>query len=275
MYGNQPRGRSISLFPGPPPRDITVLLVVLFVNYSLSFFSGLRKIPEALQLTPEVWSSGFFWQLATYPFASDFDFITLNNFGQIASSPIWFLFSLLMIYWFGSDVYRYLGRQRFWALIAWAAGAASVSATAVHFLLFQMEWATLYAFSLMQGQKILLAIFIAAFAVAYANATVYFMFILPVKAKWFLPLTILFAFTGFLTTKDFPGFVGICVAAGVVYQTLTGGLFKLVREWRLKAERKILEARLKRMRGRRGMHIVKPPSESDPDEDEPRGPWVH
>ncbi len=272
MYGNQPRGRTISLFPGPPPRDIMILMVVLFVNYSLSFFSGLRNIPEILQLTPNVWQSGFFWQLATYPFASDFDFVTLRAIGQIASSPIWFLFSLLMVYWFGSDVYRYLGRRRFWTLVAWAAGSASVSAAAVHFLLVLAEWNTPYAFSLMQGQRVLLAIFIAGFAIAYANATVYFMFILPVRARWFLPLTVLFAFTGFLTTKDFPGFVGICVAAGVVYQTLTGGLFKLFREWRLRAERKVLEARLKRMRGRRGLRIVKPPE----DDDEPRGgPWVH
>ena len=36
--------------------------------------------------------------------------------------------------------------------------------------------------------------------------------------------------------------------------------------------RKILEARLKRMRGRRGLRIVKPPPDDD---DEPRGPWVN
>ncbi len=271
MYGNQPRGRTITLFPGPPPRDIAVLLAVLFLNYSLSFFSGLRSLPALLQLTPDAWRSGFFWQLATYPFASDFDFITLREVGVIASSPIWFLFSLLMIYWFGSDVYRYLGRRRFWTLVAWGAGAASVSAVAVDFVLAQTGWSSPYAFRLMQGQRILLSIFIAGFAVAYGNATVYFMMILPVRARWFLPLTLLFAFTGFLTTKDFPGFLGICVAVAVVYQTLTGRLFKLFREARLRVERRILEARLRRMRGRRGMRIVKPP----PDDDEPRGPWVN
>ncbi len=271
MYGNQPRGRVISLFPGPPPRDVAALMVVLFVNYSLSFFSGLRTFPELLQLTPGVWRSGFLWQLATYPFAADYDFVTLRLFGRGASSPIWFLFSLLMIYWFGSDVYRYLGRRRFWALIAWASASASVAAAAVHVLLTQIGWTDAYAFSLMQGQRILLAIFIAGFAVAYGHATVYFMFILPVRARWFLPLTVLFAFTGFLTTKDFPGFLGICVAVAVVYQTLTGGLFKLAREWRLRIERKILEARLKRMRGRKGLRIVKPP----PGDDGPGGPWVN
>lgn len=269
MYGNQPSGRVVTLFPGPPPRDVTALLVVLFVNYSLSFFSGLRTLPELLQLTPGVWRSGFLWQLATYPFAADFDFVTLRAIGRSASSPLWFLLSLLMIYWFGSDVYRYLGRRRFWTLLAWAAGSASVAAVAVHVVLSQVGWTDAYAFSLMQGQRVLLAIFIAGFAVAYGNATVYFMFILPVRARWFLPLTLLFAFMGFLTTKDFPGFLGICVAVGVVYQTLTGRLFKLTREWRLRAERKVLEARLKRMQKRRGLRVVKPP------DDEPRGPWVH
>ncbi len=272
MYGNQPRGRSITLFPGPPPRDITILMVVLFVNYSLSFFSGLRNLPELLQLTPGVWRSGYLWQLATYAFAGDFDFVTLRGLGQITSSPIWFLFSLLMIYWFGSDFYRYLGRRKFWTLVAWAIGAASASAVATHMLLFQIGWTNAYAFSIMQGQQILLVIFIAGFATVYGHATVYFMFILPVRARWFIPLTLLFAFTAFLTSKDFAGFIGICVAVGMVYQVLTGGLFKLAREWRLRIERMLLEARLKRMRGRRGLHIV----ESPPDDDEePRGPWVH
>ena len=271
MYGNPPRGRAINLFPGPPPRDIAVLMAVLFVNYSLSFFSGLRALPELLQLTPAAWLSGFFWQLATYPFAADFDFVALRGLGVITSSPLWFLFSLLMIYWFGSDVFRYLGRRRFWTLVAWSAGAASLSAVAVHIVLFQGGWTDVYAFRLMQGQRILLTIFIAAFAVVYGHATVYFMFILPVRARWFLPLTLLFAFTGFLTTKDFAGFLGICVAVAVVYQTLTGRLFKLTREWRLRLERKVLEARLRRMQKRRGLRIVKPPSEDD----EPPGPWVH
>ncbi len=271
MYGNQPRGRAVTLFPGPPPRDIMVLMVVLFVNYSLSFFPGLRNLPALLQLTPGVWRSGFLWQLATYPFAGNFDFVSLRNLGLITSSPIGFLFSLLMIYWFGSDVYRYLGRRGFWTLLAWAAGAASVSAVAVHVLLSRIGWTDDYAFSIMQGQWILLVIFAAAFAAAYGHATVYIMFILPVRGSWFLPLTLLFAFTGFLTTKDFPGFLGNCVAAGVVYQTLTGRLFKLAREWRLHIERKILEARLKRMRGRRNLRIVEQP----PPDDEPRGPWVN
>ncbi len=270
MYGSQPGGRAVSLFPGPPPRDIMALMVVLFVNYSLSFFSGLRALPEILQLTPNVWRKGFFWQLATYPFAGDFDFVTLRVFGQIASSPLWFLFSLLMIYWFGSPVFRYLGRRKFWILVAWAAGAASVSATAAHFLLSQIGWANAYAFNLMQGQRILAAIFAAGYAVGYGNNTILVMFVVPIKARWFLPMTLLFAFTGFLTTKDFAGFLGICVAAGMVYHALTGRLFKLAREWRLRLERQVLQARLKRMQKRRGLRIVKPP-----DDDEPRGPWVN
>ncbi len=271
MYGNQPRGRVATVFPGPPPRDIMVLMVVLFVNYSLSFFSGLRTLPELLQLTPGVWRSGFLWQIATYPFAGDFDFVTLRGLGAITSSPTWFLVSLLMIYWFGGPVFRRLGRRGFWTLIAWSAGAAAVAAVAAHLLLFQIGWTTPYAFSLMQGQRILMAIFAAGYAIGYANSTVYLMFVLPVQARWFLPLTLLFGFTGFLTTKDFPGFLGICVAVGMVYHGMTGKLFKLAREWRLRIERKILEARLKRMRDRKGLHIVKPP----PDDDEPRGPWVN
>ena len=74
-----------------------------------------------------------------------------------------------------------------------------------------------------------------------------------------------------LTTHDLAGFLGICTATGFVYLTLTGGgLRRLLREWRLRIERRVLEARLRRMRDRRGLRIVKPD-----DDEPPRGPWVN
>ena len=40
---------------------------------------------------------------------------------------------------------------------------------------------------------------------------------LPIEARWFLGLEILFAFIGFLQTRDLPGFLGLCTAVGVSY----------------------------------------------------------
>ena len=263
MYGNRPGFRQpigMGGAAGPPPSDILWLLGILFVTYSLQFFQATAGIGWLFQLSRSVWQRGFLWQLGTYPFVAE------KNAGGL-----WFLLSLLIIFWFGRDVYRYLGRRRFWLLMAWAVGTSSVVAVAVQLLLDAAGAGVPHAFVLMQGQTMVLTVLIAAFATVYGNATILLFFVLPLKARWFLGLEILFAFMGFLTTKDFAGFIGICAAVGLVYQTLTGGgLRRLIREGRLRLEQKILELRLRRMRGRRGMKIVKPP----PD-DEPRGPWIH
>ncbi len=264
MYGDRPRFRQPIGFgggnAGPPPRDVLVLIGVLFVTFSLQFFPITGGLAGLFRLSRDVWQRGFLWQLGTYPFIS------------AVGSGIWFLLELLIIFWFGRDVYRYLGRKQFWQLLAWAVGTASLVAVGTQLLLDFAGLGSPLAFTLIQGQRMVLTILIAAFATLYGNATIFLFFVLPLKARWFLGLEILFAFMGFLGTKDFAGFLGVCAAVGLVFQTLTGGgLRKMLREWRLRVERKVLEARLKRMRGRRGMRIVKPP----PDDEDPRGPWVH
>ncbi len=266
MYDNRPRFRQPIGFggsnAGPPPRDVLLLLGILFVTFSIQFFEAFGGLAALLRLSRDVWQRGFLWQLVTYPFMAG------------AGSGFFFLFELLIIFWFGRDVYRYLGRRQFWLLLAWGVGTASVVAVGTQLLLDFSDLASPYAFVLMQGQRMVLTILIAAFATLYGNATILLFFVLPLKARWFLGLEILFAFMGFLTTKDFAGFLGICAAVGIVYQTLTaGGLSRLLREMRLRIERMLLEARLKRMRKGRGMRIVKPPP--DDDDDEPRGPWIN
>ena len=53
---------------GPIPRDLWILLGVLFATFSLQFFSSTALLPALLRLTPLAWQRGFVWQLATYPF---------------------------------------------------------------------------------------------------------------------------------------------------------------------------------------------------------------
>lgn len=263
MYGDRAR-RPIGFGggnAGPPPSDILWLLGILFVTYSLQFFETTAGIGWLFRLSRSVWEQGFLWQLGTYPFVAN-----------AASSPFWFLLSLLIIFWFGRDVYRYLGRLHFWRMMAWAVGTAAVVAVGAQLLLDAVGAEIYSPFVLMQGQTMVLTVLIAAFATVYGNATILLMFVLPLKARWFLGLEILFAFMGFLTTKDFAGFLGICATVGMVYQMLTGGgLRRALREWRLRLEQKVLEGRLRRMRRQRGMKIVKPPR----DDDKPGGPWVH
>jgi len=270
MFSHQPsqRGAAIGGFDTPPTRDLWILLGVLFAVYSLSFFPGVALLPYLMQLSPEVFQSGFLWQLATYAFAGDYDF----TFG--GGSPIWFLVSLLMIYMFGNPVRRQLGQRNFWWLLAWGILAASVVAVVVQVAMWLAGWLPVSAFTLMQGQRILLTILVAAFATLYGQATIYLMFVLPVRARWFIPLELLLAFAGFLTTKDLAGFLGISTAVGVTYGLLAfGGPRRLMRELRLRTERKILEARLRRMRRKSKLRPVDRDDEGNGGVH--RGPWVN
>lgn len=234
-------------FSGTPvPRDLIAVLATLFITFSMQFFDSLAIIPAVLRLTPAIFR-GFVWQIATYPFI---------GWGV---SPLWFLLELLILFWFGRDVFWRLGRQRFWLLIVRAAVGAAIVAIGVQ--LVQMltgSGATGFAaFQLMQGQRILMAIVIAAFATLWGEATILLFFVLPIKARWFLWLEILFAFIGFLESKDFAGFCGISMAVFLTYSGLrTGGAKTLLHGWRKRAEVFILQRRLERLKKKRRFDVI-------------------
>jgi hypothetical protein len=237
----------------PPPRDVLVLLGVLFVTFSLQFFESIALVPRLLQLTPLV-LRGFVWQLVTYPFV-----------GTMASG-FWFLLELLILFWFSRDVYWRLGRRRFWQLLLWGAVGAAVVAVAAEFAMLAAG-AEHLPFVTMQGQRMLLTIIIAAFATVYGEASILLFFVLPVKARWFLWLEILFAFVfGLLPYKDLPGFLGVCTAVFLTYSSLVpGGPKRVLHNWRKRLEAQIIEQRLQRMRRKRKFDVI------DGDKDE----WIH
>ncbi len=232
---------------GRPSPDITALLVVLFATWTLQFFAATAAVPALLRLTPAVWRSGFLWELATYPFI---------GFGP--ASP-WILLELLIVLWFGQDVRTRLGRRRFWTLVATAAAAAAVAAVAVQLAIEAGGGAgTPLPFQIMQGQRMLLAILIAAFATLYGSATILLFFVLPLPARWFLWLEIGLAFVAFLSSKDLAGFVGICAAVGVTVLTLPGSsarqrLRRRYLSWRARR----IEHRVARLARRRGLRVVR------------------
>jgi hypothetical protein len=249
---------------GPAPRDLLILLGILFVTFSLRYFEATAIVPAVLQLTPLVWQRGWVWQLATYPFIA-------------APSGFWILVEFLFLYMFGRDVYFGLYRRHFWRLIVWSSIGAAVVAVAVHALIANLAPALETApFGIMQGQWILLVIFIAAFGTAHRDATVYLFFILPVQARWMLWIEILFAFMAFLFTHDFPGFLGICTAVGLSYLyvrsngSMRGGR-RTLRELRLRLERWWIQKKLDRTRRKRGFRIIP----GDQDRNVRKGPWVN
>ena len=239
---------------GAPP-DVVALVAVVFVTFSLQFFAQTAWLTELLRLTPRAWQSGFLWQLVTYPVAG-------------AGEPsFWILLELLILFWFGRDVLARLGRRWFWRLLATSCVAAGVLALVVDFLARLIGQVPEASLVLMQGQRTLLAVLVAAFAVLFRDAQILLFFVLPVQARWFLPLEILFAFIGFLRTHDLAGFLGICTAVGVTWLLLTrGSAGRGARETWLRAQQWWLQRRMSRLRRKRGFRVV---------ERDPKDKWLH
>jgi len=247
---------------GPIPRDLWILLGVLFVTFSLQFFASTELVPALLRLTELVWRRLFLWQLATYPFIG------------YGGPSIWILLELYFLFIFGRDVYAGLGRRHFWRMTLTAGIAAGVAAAIVNVLtsLSGSGPGLAAPFALMQGQRVLIAIFVAAFATANRQATIMLFFVLPIEARWFLGLEILFAFIGFLQTRDLAGFIGICVAVGVAYLYIRSGGGRRkgwLREMRMRLEKWRIQKKLERMRRKRGFKVI------PGDRETKRGPWVH
>jgi hypothetical protein len=258
---------------GPVARDLWILLGVLFVTFSLQFFQSTALVPALLRLTPYAWQRLWIWQLATYPFIG-------------AGGPsLWILLELYFLFVFARDVYSGLGRRHFWRLVVSVSVLSAAVALAVNALT-ALAGGGLgpEAFSLMQGQRILLSIMVAAFATANGRATILLMFVLPIEARWFLGIEILFAFIGFLQTRDLAGFLGVCSAVGLTYLYIRSGggrrkrKLPPLREMRLRIERWWIARKLDRMKKQRGFRVI--PGERTGEKDVKRGdvkkgPWVH
>jgi len=247
-------------WPGArPATDLAVLLAVVFVTYALQFFEPTAIVPAVLRLTPAVWRLGWIWQLVTYAFI---------GFG--GPSP-WILLELLVVYWFGQDVRARLGRRRFWVLILEAATGAAVAAALVQIAAGAALGGspTALPFQLMQGQRVLLAVLVAAFATLAGDATILLFFVLPLRARWFLWLGVLLAFVAYLGCKDLAGFAGICAATGVTVLALAPRSRRpRLRTFWLEWRRRRIGRKLDRMARRRGLRVVHR-------DDDDRGPTIN
>lgn len=231
------------------------ILAVVFVTFSVGAFS---RALEWLRLGASVWQRGFVWELVTYPWVAT---------GSWPRPSLWILFELLVLYWFAQPVLQAIGRRRFWRLFVGASAGAAVVAALLDLAMALLGFDLASDFRLMQGQRMLILIAVAAFATVHSRATILLFFVLPIQARWFLWLELAIAFIGFLGNKDIVGFVG--VAAALYLSVLlvrssrgSGGL----RELRLRIEEWWIRRRLGRMRRRSRLRLVESPGSSEKDE---------
>ncbi len=246
---------------GPIPRDLLILFGVLFATFSLQYFVDDFYI-LLFRLTPAVWMRGFVWQMVTYPFM---------GYG----GGIFFLISLIFLYLFARDVFYGLGRRHFWRMVLAATVGSALVALVVDALGRLTGWAVAEPFSLMQGQSLLWALFVAAFATANRGATIY-LIIFPIEARWFLALEVLIVFIGFLQSKDLAGFLGMCTAIAIGYGYIrSGGKGIKLRELRLRMERRWIQWKLDRNKRKRGFRVIPGEGERSGNGEVRKGPWVH
>ena len=245
---------------GPIPRDLLVLFGVLFATFSMYHLGAQSFIERFLLLTPEVWR-GYVWQVVTYPFMG------LGGF--------FFLIGLIFLYGFARDVFYGLGRRHFWRLIFLAAVGAALVALVIDLLLSRAGWRAGAPFTLIQGQTLLWAVIVAAYATANWRGTIYLIFF-PVEGRWFLALEILFAFVRFVFTKDFAGFLGFCTAAAIGYWYIrSSGRVISFRELRLRMERRWIAWKLDRNKRKRGFRVIPGEGNRGGNGEVRKGPWVH
>lgn len=257
MIGSQRRGRGPIDFglEGPHPKDILVLIGILFATFSVDALAP--HVTALFKLSGDALGSFSLWRVLTYPFVVGHG----STFGL--------LIGLWMVLIFGKQVFFYVGRRAFWRAFFIASVGAGLVALGVKALLDWMGFAAAahpqLVFSLMDGQYMVLTVLITGFAVLYGHLTVYLFFILPVRASWFIGLEIVFSFLGFLTSRDLPGFVGSCTAVLLAYFLFSGvSPRRFIHELRLRLHKRLIEARLRRARrrGDGGGGVV-------------QGPWVN
>ncbi len=255
---SSPGGGGIGL-TGPVPRDLWLLLGTVFVSFALQFAAATAWLPAALRLSPDLWQRGFVWQLVTYPFIGT------------GAPGFWFVVELLILLLFGRDVFLRLGRRGFWILLVQSAAISAAAALAVRLLQVTAGFTPAPAeLSLLQGQHFLITVLIAAFATLNARATILLFFVLPIQARWFLLLEIVFAFMGFLGTGDLAGFLGLCTGVGCGVWLCGGGApGGPAREAWLRLRQLWLRLRLAWLKRRRGLRVVRDEGDGGPDR------WVH
>lgn len=206
MHRRDPWRELVDGLGSSPPRWLIALMGVLVAGLVGQYLDALAPYVAALRLAPEVWEDGQLWRLVTY---------ALMGSGSLS---LWGLSTLVLLYWLLIDTLRVLGRARLRAMMLGGVLAASVGATVAQFASDQVggpgcDWGP---FWMMQGQTVLIAVLVASFAARNRGSTlshVTLMLGLRIPSRWLVPIQLIGAAIGLVTTGDLGGFIGIATAS--------------------------------------------------------------
>jgi membrane associated rhomboid family serine protease len=241
---------------------LTVTLALVLVNvvaFVVQFV--LRSIFDVptnyyFALSLEGLRHGYVWQLLTYQF--------------MHAGPIHLLFNCWAIYVFGQSVEAALGRKSFLTLYFSSGvigGLVQVLAGVLlgGFFAAQVVGASAAAFGL-----------VAAFAMLFPDQYIYLFFVIPIRARWLLAVSVLLAVLGILTSANTPPNAVHLADAAHLGGMLTGVFFvRYALQWdwhwprfrraRGKSPRRLVKVSLGRSgfwgRGKSGQEEDLPPEE--------------
>lgn len=190
---------------GEPPPFLKILLLSLALGCFADTVDSGRMVVEHFRLGPEVWQQGELWRVVTYGFIGQ---------GGISA---WSMVQLVLVYWLVQQMVTWLRAPRARNVLLGGvvfAGATAVLAQVVSNLLGGpvSHWGP---FWMIQGQGVLIAIGLASFAANNRYSTVShtpFLFGLSIPTRWIVPLQLLMAVGGTMSSGDVGGFAGVVAA---------------------------------------------------------------
>ncbi len=200
---------------------LIVYVTIYIFHLILEHWVGL-PVFATLALWP--FNSPYFhiWQIITHPFIHH------------PSDPLWFLIDCLILYFFMGHVEKVFGRKGFLILFYLSALGGAICG-----LLF----GRLFGFNaLLFGMMPSLLAIIVVFGLLNPEATVFFMFVLPLKAKYISYVTVILALVMFLAKADHAIYNLGGILFGYVYLKGPGALsprwlYIKYLEWKLKKKR--------------------------------------
>lgn len=202
---------------GRYPVSASVLLIIVhsaaMVAYSLSIAMGAAGLFAPLIFSSaEVLHRGYVWQLLTYPY--------------VEGASLGFVFQMFMLYWFGPDVERFIGRGYFLALYAALIVIPALILTGMSLALGPIGYAG--------ANSLLFGIFIA-FVAIYPDMELFFF---RIRLKWAAAILLGIYTLVFLAQRDVMELSMLwmsTVVAAVMIRSLgvaTGfGFFDRIAEW--------------------------------------------
>jgi hypothetical protein len=190
---------------GRPPRFLYVLLVTLAFGCVADSVATLRPLAARLRLDPAIWEGAELWRLVTYG---------LVGHGGIGP---WTLLQLVLVYWLGMEMCVWMRARRAQTILIGGIAISGAVAAACQFASDVVGGPRCDAdpFWLLQGQNVVVAVGIAAFAARNRHSTVShtpYLLGLPLPTRWLVPIQLLIAAGGALSTHDLGGFAGIVTA---------------------------------------------------------------